>query len=45
MEVIKIMQKNKYDVQDIEIIQVEVEDVIKTSNGSNGSELPNILIG
>ena len=39
------MQKNKYDVQDIEIIQVEVEDVIKTSNGSNGSELPNILIG
>lgn len=45
MEVIKIMQKNKYDVQDIEIIQAEVEDVIKTSNGSNGSELPNIPIG
>lgn len=38
----KIMQKNKYDVPDMEIIQMEAEDVIKTSDGN---ELPSIPIG
>lgn len=41
MEVINIMQKNRYDVPDMEIIQMEVEDVIKTS----GNELPDIPVG
>ena len=44
MEVINIMQKNKYDVPDMEIIQMEVEDVIKTS-GNGGNELPDIPVG